>query len=150
MPLTDVRPPWPSVSIGSTVDWRGRRDVGIAIETLAVFIRFWPATTPAANRRRKALGPKTGERYDAFVTALGRDWRRGRSCVRKSPRTSLDRMDQPREFQINQIILQSRRSKAIYSLASATTLTLNIPSLNCVAISRTSAPRGQALLEIPR
>lgn len=52
---------------------RLERDVGIAIETLAVFIRFWLATTPALPEpAAKAAKAKVGERYEAFITALGR------------------------------------------------------------------------------
>lgn len=57
---------------------RLERDVGIAIESLAVFIKFWVSTTPtlpepAANAARA----KAGERYDQFVTALGRRLAKG-------------------------------------------------------------------------
>ncbi|WP_199260860.1 ribbon-helix-helix domain-containing protein [Paracoccus binzhouensis] len=52
---------------------RVERDVGIAVETLAVFIRFWLATTPALPEpAANAAKAKVGERYEAFVTALGR------------------------------------------------------------------------------
>jgi predicted transcriptional regulator len=52
---------------------RMERDVGIAVETLAVFIRFWLATTPALPEpAANAAKAKVGERYEAFVTALGR------------------------------------------------------------------------------
>lgn len=57
---------------------RLERDVGIAIESLAVFIKFWVSTTPtlpepAANATRA----KAGERYDQFITALGRRLAKG-------------------------------------------------------------------------
>lgn len=57
---------------------RLERDVDIAVETLAVFIRFWLATTqtlpePAAQAARA----KAGELYDAFVAALGRRLAKG-------------------------------------------------------------------------
>lgn len=52
---------------------RVERDVGIAVETLAVFIRFWLATTPALPEpAANAAKAKVGERYEGFVTALGR------------------------------------------------------------------------------
>lgn len=52
---------------------RQERDVGIALETLAVFIRFWLATTPALPEpAANAARAKAGERYEAFITALGR------------------------------------------------------------------------------
>lgn len=57
---------------------RTERDVGIGIETLAVFIRFWLATTPALpESAAHAARAKAGERYDAFVTALGRRLAKG-------------------------------------------------------------------------
>ncbi len=52
---------------------RMERDLGIAVETLAVFIRFWVTTTPALPEpAAQAARAKAGERYEAFVTALGR------------------------------------------------------------------------------
>ena len=52
---------------------RLERDVGIAVETLAVFIRFWITTTPALPEpAAQASRAKSAERYEAFITALGR------------------------------------------------------------------------------
>ena len=52
---------------------RVERDVGISVETLAVFVRFWLTTTPALPEpAAQAARAKAGERYDAFVAALGR------------------------------------------------------------------------------
>ena len=52
---------------------RVERDLGIAVESLAVFIRFWLATTPALPEpAAKAARAKAGERYEAFIAALGR------------------------------------------------------------------------------
>ncbi len=57
---------------------RLERDVGIAVETLAVFIKFWLATTPALPEpAAQAARVKAGERYDQFVTALGRRLAKG-------------------------------------------------------------------------
>ncbi len=54
------------------------RDVGISVETLAVFVRFWLATTPALPEpAAQAARAKTAERYTAFVTALGRRLAKG-------------------------------------------------------------------------
>jgi hypothetical protein len=57
---------------------RLERDVGIAVETLAVFVRFWTTTTPAlpepAAQAARALASK---RYEAFITALGRRLAKG-------------------------------------------------------------------------
>ena len=57
---------------------RMERDVGISVEMLAVFVRFWVATTPALPEpAAQAARAKAGERYDAFVTALGRRLAKG-------------------------------------------------------------------------
>lgn len=57
---------------------RQERDIGIAVETLAVFVRFWLATTPALPEpTAQAARAKATERYDAFVTALGRRLAKG-------------------------------------------------------------------------
>lgn len=57
---------------------RIERDLGIAVETLAVFVRFWLATTPALPEpAAQAARAKAAERYDAFVTALGRRLAKG-------------------------------------------------------------------------
>ena len=52
---------------------RIERDVGIAVETLAIFVRFWLTTTPALPEpAAQAARAKAGERYEAFIAALGR------------------------------------------------------------------------------
>ncbi|MFO1144874.1 MAG: CopG family transcriptional regulator [Amaricoccus sp.] len=57
---------------------RLERDIGIAVETLAVFIRFWLATTPALPEpAAQAARAKAAERYEAFVAALGRRLAKG-------------------------------------------------------------------------
>jgi predicted transcriptional regulator len=57
---------------------RLERDVGISVEMLAVFVRFWLATTPTLPEpAAQAARAKAGERYDAFVTALGRRLAKG-------------------------------------------------------------------------
>jgi len=57
---------------------RLERDLGISVETLAVFVRFWLATTPALPEpAAQAARAKAGERYEAFVTALGRRLAKG-------------------------------------------------------------------------
>ena len=52
---------------------RLERDLGISVETLAVFVRFWLSTTPTLPEpAAHAARAKAGERYEAFVAALGR------------------------------------------------------------------------------
>ena len=57
---------------------RLERDVGIAIETLAVFIRFWLVTTPALPEpAAQAARAQASDRYETFVAALGRRLAKG-------------------------------------------------------------------------
>ena len=57
---------------------RLERDVGISVETLAVFIRFWLNTTPALPEPAvHAARAKAAERYEFFITALGRRLAKG-------------------------------------------------------------------------
>lgn len=57
---------------------RLERDVGISVETLAVFVRFWLATTPTLPEPAAQVArAKATERYAAFVTALGRRLAKG-------------------------------------------------------------------------
>ena len=52
---------------------RMERDVGISVETLAVFIKFWLAKTPALPEpAAQSARAKAAERYEAFITTLGR------------------------------------------------------------------------------
>lgn len=57
---------------------RLERDIGIAVEMLAVFIRFWLASTPQLpDTAQAAARAKAGERYDSFLDALGRRLAKG-------------------------------------------------------------------------
>ncbi len=57
---------------------RLERDVGICVETLALFIRFWLITTPPLPEpAAQAARAKASERYDNFMVALGRRLRDG-------------------------------------------------------------------------
>lgn len=57
---------------------RLERDMGIAVETLAVFVRFWVTATPALPEpAAQAARAKANERYEAFITALGRRLAKG-------------------------------------------------------------------------
>ena len=63
---------------------RMERDLGIAVETLAVFVRFWVTTNPPLPEPAQAAArAKAGERYDAFVTALGRRLAKGPKLYQK-------------------------------------------------------------------
>lgn len=57
---------------------RLERDIGISVETLAIFVRFWLATTQALPEpAAQAARAKAGERDEAFITALGRRLAKG-------------------------------------------------------------------------
>lgn len=57
---------------------RVERDVGIAIETLALFVRVWLNSTPALPESAQPEARAKGlQRYDSFVEALGRRLSKG-------------------------------------------------------------------------
>jgi hypothetical protein len=69
---------------------RLERDVGISVEALALFVRFWLIATPALPEQTQAAARAKGaERYDAFVEALGRRLSKGPTLLRE---VSLDVM----------------------------------------------------------
>ncbi len=52
---------------------RLERDLGIAVETVAVFVLFWLASTPQVpDAAQAATRSKARERYGSFLEALGR------------------------------------------------------------------------------
>lgn len=57
---------------------RVERDVGISVEMMALFIRFWLSNTPTLSESERAARQKLGgDRYDGFVAALGRRLAKG-------------------------------------------------------------------------
>ena len=65
---------------------RLERDVGIGVETLALFIRFWLTTTPPLPEpAAQAARAKAGARYDNFVSALGRRLNQGPKLRQEIP-----------------------------------------------------------------
>ena len=61
---------------------RLERNDRIALETLALFIRFWLISTPALPEQSTATArAKGGERYDRFMEALGRRLASGASVL---------------------------------------------------------------------
>ena len=57
---------------------RVERDLNIAVETLAVFVRFWLTTNPPLPESTQTVArAQASERYDAFVAALGRRLAKG-------------------------------------------------------------------------
>ena len=57
---------------------RMERDLVISVEMLAVFVRFWlTANPPLPEPAQAAARAQAGERYDAFVAALGRRLAKG-------------------------------------------------------------------------
>lgn len=57
---------------------RLERDLFISVEMLAVFVRFWLMTNPPLPEPAQAAArAQAGERYDAFVAALGRRLAKG-------------------------------------------------------------------------
>lgn len=63
---------------------RLERNLGIAIEMLALFIRFWlTATPPVPDAQQGAAQAKGRERFEGFVAALGRRLSKGASFTRE-------------------------------------------------------------------
>ncbi len=63
---------------------RLERNDGIALETLALFIRAWLTANPATTDQGSAAARAKGaERYDRFVEALGRRLAAGASLARE-------------------------------------------------------------------
>ncbi len=63
---------------------RLERNLGIAIEMLALFVRFWLTATPALpEAQQRPAQAKGRERYEGFVTALGRRLAKGVSFTRE-------------------------------------------------------------------
>lgn len=63
---------------------RLERNLGISIEMLALFVRFWLITTPQIPEAQQAAARAKGqERYDGFVSALGRRLAKGARFTRE-------------------------------------------------------------------
>jgi predicted transcriptional regulator len=66
---------------------RLERDVGISVETVALFIRFWLMATPSLPEQAQAAAHAKGtERYVGFMQALGRRLSKGPSFIREVSR----------------------------------------------------------------
>ncbi|HEY2534654.1 MAG TPA: CopG family transcriptional regulator [Xanthobacteraceae bacterium] len=65
---------------------RLERDVWIAAETLALFIRFWLTVTPPLPENAQAAAQAKGrERFQSFLETLGRRLAKGQSVLREVP-----------------------------------------------------------------
>lgn len=63
---------------------RCERDIGISVETIALFVRFWLISTPALPEASQAAARAKGlERYEGFVDALGRRVAKGNPFLRE-------------------------------------------------------------------
>jgi len=63
---------------------RVERDLGISVEMLALFVRFWLAATPPVPETAQAAARAKGrERYEGFVEALGRRLAAGKLFTRE-------------------------------------------------------------------
>ena len=72
---------------------RLERDLGISVEMLALFVRFWLAATPSVPETAQAAARAKGrERYEGFVEALGRRLASGKLFARE---VSFERSSDP-------------------------------------------------------
>jgi hypothetical protein len=63
---------------------RLERDLWIAAETLALFIRFWLTVTPPLPETAQAAAQAKGrERFESFLETLGRRLAKGQSVLRE-------------------------------------------------------------------
>jgi hypothetical protein len=63
---------------------RVERDLWIAAETLALFIRFWLTVTPPLPETAQAAAQAKGrERFESFLATLGRRLAKGQSVLRE-------------------------------------------------------------------
>ncbi|MGH6847036.1 MAG: CopG family transcriptional regulator, partial [Methylocella sp.] len=63
---------------------RLERDVGISVETVALFIRFWLMATPSLPQQAQASARAKGtERYESFLQALGRRLAKGPGFIQE-------------------------------------------------------------------
>lgn len=63
---------------------RLERDLSIAVEALALFIRFWLTVTPPLPESAQAAAQAKGrERYESFLDALGRRLAKGQTLLRE-------------------------------------------------------------------
>jgi hypothetical protein len=63
---------------------RLERNLSVAVETLAVFIRFWLAvSTPPPETAQQAAQAKGRERFESFLEALGRRLASGQTLLRE-------------------------------------------------------------------
>jgi predicted transcriptional regulator len=63
---------------------RLERDHSIAVEALALFIRFWLIVTPSLPESAQAAAQAKGrERYESFLETLGRRLAKGQSFLRQ-------------------------------------------------------------------
>jgi predicted transcriptional regulator len=63
---------------------RLERNLGISIEMLALFVRFWLTTTPPVPEAQQATAQARGrERFDGYVASLGRRLAKGVSFTRE-------------------------------------------------------------------
>lgn len=63
---------------------RLERDLGISVEMLALFVRFWLTVTPPVPDSAQAAAQAKGrERFENFVQSLGRRLASGKSITRE-------------------------------------------------------------------
>jgi hypothetical protein len=70
---------------------RLERDLSIAVEAIALFIKFWLTVTPPLPDSAQAAAQAKGrERFESFLETLGRRLARGKSVLRE---VSIDRVN---------------------------------------------------------
>jgi hypothetical protein len=84
---------------------RLERDLWIAAETIALFIRFWLTVTPPLPESAQAAAQAKGrERFESFLEMLGRRLAKGQSVLRE---VSFDGLSDPSGGQLKASTIQS-------------------------------------------
>jgi hypothetical protein len=88
---------------------RLERDLSIAVETLALFIRFWLTVTPPLPENAQAAAQAKGrERFESFLETLGRRLAKGRSFLRE---VSIDKLNDGFSREVDATATPQLRSK---------------------------------------
>ena len=90
---------------------RLERDLSIAVEALALFIKFWLTVTPPLPESAQAAAQAKGrERFEFFLETLGRRLARGQSLLRE---VSSDRVNGPSDQSERTSTVQLRSDEAL-------------------------------------
>jgi hypothetical protein len=90
---------------------RLERDLSIAVEAIALFIKFWLTVTPPLPESAQAAAQAKGrERFEFFLETLGRRLAKGQSLLRE---VSIDRLNGATGESERRSTVQSRSNEVL-------------------------------------